>query len=93
LVDLPGVDPKDIQISIEDNFLTIKGEKESKHQTTEDKYSKVERYFGKFYRRFALPDYLDHEQISAKTKHGVLEISIPKKEQRVLKKIEIKTEE
>lgn len=76
--ELPGIDPKDIEISMENGMLTIKGEKftESEKQTKD--YSRVERYSGKFYRRFALPDIADDAGISAKAKHGVLEVVIPK---------------
>ena len=70
LVDLPGIEAKDIEISAENNFLTIQGEKKSERQTENEQYSRVERFFGKFYRRLALPDYLQPEQISARINMG-----------------------
>lgn len=77
--DLPGIDKDHIKISMENNLLTIKGEH---RQTIEEKhkgYIRTERVTGKFYRRFALPETADGENITAHTEKGVLEILIPKK--------------
>ena len=91
--DIPGVKPEDIEVSMEAGVLTVKGEKESEAKTEKEGYKKVERTYGSFYRRFSLPDSADGEAISAKCKHGVLEIIIPKRESVKPKKIDILIEE
>jgi len=91
--DIPGVKPEDIEVSMEAGVLTVKGEKESEAKTGKEGYKKVERTYGSFYRRFSLPDSADGEAISAKCKHGVLEIIIPKRESVKPKKIDILVEE
>jgi HSP20 family protein len=78
--DIPGVDPKDIKLHMEANVLTIEGERLDEHTDESAGYRRVERARGIFYRRFSLPDTADEEGISAKGKHGVLEITIPKKD-------------
>lgn len=87
--DIPGVKPEDIDVSMEDGVLTIKGEKESESKTEKDGYKRVERTSGSFYRRFSLPDTANAEAISAKSKNGVLEIVIPKREAVKPKKISV----
>ena len=91
--DIPGVKPEEIDISMEDGVITIKGEKETEAKTEQNGYKRVERTFGSFYRRFSLPDTADAEAISAKSKHGVLEITIPKRESVKPKKINVSSEE
>jgi HSP20 family protein len=93
LADIPGVKPEDIDVNMEDGVLTIKGEKQSESKTEENGYKRVERTFGTFYRRFSLPDTADPEGITAKTKHGVLELVIPKREAAQPKKIKVEAEE
>ena len=89
LADVPGVDPKDIEISMDKGILSIKGER--KVETTEQigKLTRNECAYGAFYRRFALPDSADADGISANGKHGVLEISIPKKPETTPRRINI----
>ncbi len=91
--DLPGVDPKEIQVSMENNVLSIKGERKLERKVKEDNYTRTERFSGTFYRRFTLPDEANGERIQAKGKHGVLEISIPKKEPHIPKRIDVRVEE
>ena len=93
IADIPGVKPEDIEVSMDAGVLTIKGEKESETKTEKEGYKRVERSFGSFYRRFNLPDYADGDAISAKSKHGVLEVIIPKKEAVLPKKINVTAEE
>jgi HSP20 family protein len=93
IADIPGVKKENIHVSLENNILTIQGERRSEKKETENNYSRVERTQGQFYRRFSLPQTVDEGKISAKCKHGVLEISIPKKESGLEKQIEIKVEE
>lgn len=87
--DIPGVDPKDIEIHMEKGVLTIKGERNAETKTEDGKFTRVERVHGSFYRRFALPDTADAEQIRATGKHGVLEIVIPKKAEAAPRRITI----
>jgi HSP20 family protein len=76
--DIPGVDPKNIEIIAENGVLTIRGNRPSETRETRVGYSRVERPCGSFYRRFSLPDTADLAQIGARSTHGVLEIGIPK---------------
>lgn len=87
--DIPGVDPKDIEIHMEKGILTIKGERKQEVKEETEKYTRVERARGVFYRRFALPDSADAEGISASGKHGVLEIVIPKRAETTPRRINI----
>ena len=87
--DIPGVNPEEINVSMEDGVLTIHGEKKTEAETEKKGYKRVERTFGSFYRRFTLPDTADADAISAKSNHGVLEIVIPKREAVKPKKITV----
>lgn len=87
--DIPGVKPEEIDISMEAGVLTIKGEKKTEALTEKENYKRVERTYGSFYRRFSLPDTADAEAISAVSKNGVLEITIPKRESVQPKKISV----
>lgn len=89
LADIPGVDPKEIEISMDKGILSIKGERSYENKSENGKLTRVERSYGTFYRRFALPDSADAEGISADGKHGVLEISIPKKPETTPRRIAI----
>lgn len=93
LADIPGVKPEDIDVHMEAGVLTIKGEKESEYKTEKEGFKRVERSYGSFYRRFNLPDSADGEAIKAKSKHGVLEIVIPKRDAVKPKKINVTSEE
>ncbi len=88
--DIPGVDPENIDISMEKGVLTIKGERSSESTQETENYRRVERVNGQFYRRFTLPDSADADKIEAKSKHGVLTITIPKQEVAVSRRIEVK---
>jgi HSP20 family protein len=87
--DVPGVEPKDIEVSLEDGVLTVKGERKSEAKDEGEGYTRTERSYGSFYRRFTLPDTADADNISAKTEHGVLKLRIPKKEKVLPKKITV----
>lgn len=87
--DVPGVPPKDIKISMNQNVLTIEGERESEHKEKKENFVRYERSKGSFYRRFTLPDMVDPENIVAKSKNGVLEITIPKTNKNISHKIEV----
>jgi HSP20 family protein len=93
LADLPGVKPEDIDLSMEEGVLTIKGEKKTEAKAQRENYKRVERTYGSFYRRFSLPDTANAEGISARSRHGVLEIVIPKREAIQPKKITVAAED
>ena len=78
--DIPGVEPGDIEVTMENGVLTLKGERRLETQGEGDNgYRRVERAYGSFHRRFTLPETADAEAISASGKHGVLEVVIPKR--------------
>jgi HSP20 family protein len=89
LADIPGVDPKDIEVHMDKGILSLKGERQSQAKEQNGKFTRVERTHGSFYRRFALPDSADADGITAVGKHGVLEISIPKKPETTPRRITI----
>lgn len=91
-VDLPGVKKEDINVDVKENVVTISGKRETKKETKEEEYYKVESSYGKFERSFTLPENVDTENIHAASQDGVLEVVIPKMEkmEKRSKKIEIK---
>lgn len=89
MADIPGVDPKDIEVHMENGILTIKGEKESEKKEEREGYKRVERSYGSFYRRFSLPDSADPDKITAKSNNGVLEVTIAKQEKVQPRKISV----
>ncbi|MGH8509827.1 MAG: Hsp20/alpha crystallin family protein [Gammaproteobacteria bacterium] len=87
--DLPGIDPKDIEITMDNGVLSVKGQRASDTEEARAGYKRVERAYGTFYRRFSLPDTADAEQIEATGRNGVLEIVIPKHERVQPRKIAV----
>ena len=87
--DLPGLSEEDVNIEVEDRVLTVSGERKAEHEETKEGYHRVERAFGSFSRSLTLPDGVDAEAVSASFDRGVLEIRIPKPEQRKPRKISI----
>ncbi|MGH8598845.1 MAG: Hsp20/alpha crystallin family protein [Gammaproteobacteria bacterium] len=87
--DIPGVAPESIEITMDNGVLTLQGERKEEVNETKAGARRVERVFGAFYRRFALPDGVDAERIVARGDNGVLEISIPKVEKAKLRRIEV----
>ena len=77
-VDVPGVDAKDIEVTMEKGVLSIRGERKNENIDEHEGYKRIERTRGSFYRSFALPDTADAEGITAKGQNGVLEVVIPK---------------
>ncbi len=88
--DVPGVDPRDIEVSVEDGVLTISGERKTEEREESAGWTRVERHSGRFHRSFTLPETVNAEGVSAKGEHGTLEISIPKQAKAQPKKIEVK---
>jgi HSP20 family protein len=80
-VEVPGVKQQDINISVEENTLTIKGERKQESQVNEGDYSRFERTYGAFQRSVLLPPTVDADRVKASYKDGVLEIQLPKKEE------------
>jgi HSP20 family protein len=93
IIDVPGVNPKDVDISMENNVLTLKGSREDTTKEDKQGYHRIERTKGSFYRRFTLPDTADAEQVSAKSQHGVLEVTIGKKRAVQARKIVVSSNE
>lgn len=89
LADLPGVDPSQIEVQMDKGILSIKGERKTEAVTESERYSRVERAHGVFYRRFALPDSANPEGVTATGKHGVLEIAIPKRPETTPRRIQV----
>ncbi len=91
-LDVPGVSKEDIEITTEDNVLTISGERKQSQEVKDEDYYKVESVYGTFSRSFTLPEKVDVDNIHAESKNGVLEVVIPKLEDKAKqpKKITIK---
>jgi HSP20 family protein len=87
--DLPGVAEDDVQIEVRDNVLTISGERQAEHSEKRNGYYRVERAFGGFSRSLTLPDGVDADEIQATFDKGVLEVRIPKPEERKPRRISI----
>ena len=87
--ELPGMDRKDIALHLENNVLTIRGDRQFKKETKEDNYHRIERSYGGFSRSFSIPTTVDEEKIRADYKDGVLKVALPKKEQAKPKQIQI----
>jgi HSP20 family protein len=90
--EIPGMDSKDIDISLSGDILTIKGEKKSEREETKENYHLVERSYGTFARSLRLPVGVEADKIEAAYKQGVLTVTCPKKEEVKPKAIEIKAE-
>ncbi len=77
--EVPGINEKDIEIKIEDNTLTLRGERNFEKETKEENYHRIERAYGSFFRSFSLPLYINQDTIKAEHLNGVLKIVMPKK--------------
>lgn len=89
--DLPGIDPQEIEVQMDKGILSIKGERQGESIAETGRFSRVERRYGSFHRRFALPDSADADGISASGRNGVLEIVIPKKPETTPRRIQVGT--
>ncbi len=90
--EVPGLDPKDIDISLSDGMLTIKGEKKQEREEKEADYHLVERSYGSFTRSIRLPKEVQGGKISASYKNGILKITLPKSEEAKKKEVKIKVQ-
>ncbi len=91
--DIPGVDPKDVNITVQEGVLTLRGEKKEEREEKKQNFHRVERFVGEFYRELPLPPGADQEKIVATTAKGVITITIPKKPEVQPKKIAVKAVE
>jgi HSP20 family protein len=89
-VEIPGIDPKGLDISVTGDVLTIRGEKHDETQTEGHNYHRVERRYGAFTRTLTLPAAVDAQAVEAKAHDGVLEIRLPKKPEARPRKVDIK---
>ncbi len=90
--ELPGIDPKDIDISLTNDILTIKGEKKQEKEEKEENYHLIERSYGSFTRSVRVPGQVQSDKINATFKNGVLKVTLPKTEEAKKKEIKIKVE-
>lgn len=88
--DIPGVDPNDIiNVTLENNILTISGRRESEKKEEKEGYRRIERSKGQFLRRFVLPETVDDTKVSADNEKGVLYVTIPKSAKQKAKRIKV----
>lgn len=88
--DVPGVDPKDIEITMENGVLAIRGQRSSESTKEENGYRRIERSYGRFFRRFTLPETADADAVSAECSNGVLTVRIGKRPEVQSRRIEVK---
>ncbi len=87
--ELPEIDQKDIDIRIEDNTLTLRGERKHSEKIKQENFHRIERYYGSFQRSFTLPQNIDQEKVKASCDKGVLTITLPKREETKPKQITV----
>ena len=87
--ELPGVKKEDVEITVENNLLTLKGERKFEKDVNKEQYHRIERAYGSFLRSFSLPNRVAQDQVQAKFENGLLLITIPKVPEARPKKIEI----
>ncbi len=88
--ELPGIDIKDVEISLSDGILSVKGEKKHEKEDKSEGYHRVERRYGSFHRSFRIPGKVESDKVDASYKDGILKVLLPKAEGTETKKIEIK---
>ena len=88
-IEVPGIDEKDIDVRVENNTLTVHGERKIEKEEKEENYRRVERQYGSFTRSFTLPQTVDTENVSATYDKGVLKIALPKKAEAKPKQIKV----
>ena len=88
--EIPGIDVKDLKVTLTDGIVTIKGEKKKEQEEKEENYHRVERHYGSFERSFRLPDGIKTKELDAQYKDSILKLTLPKAEVSEVKKIEVK---
>ncbi len=91
-VEAPGMDKKDFKVQVEDGVLRICGEKKLEREKSDRNYHVVERSYGRFERAVRLPDYVDADKVKAKYENGVLTLTLPKKEEKKAKVVDVEIE-
>ncbi len=89
-MELPGVDPDQVRLSLENNILTVRGEKKPQAEDGSDRVHRFERKYGQFERAFVLPNTVDSERVDARHEHGVLFVTVPKAERAKPREIRVK---
>lgn len=89
-VELPGVNKDDVKITMQDNILTVRGEKKEEKETRQSNYHRLERSYGSFQRSFTLPNAVKADKVEAQYKDGILTITLPKSEEAKRKQIEVR---
>jgi HSP20 family protein len=89
-LELPGVDKDDVKITMQENLLTIRGQKKEEKESNGSQYRRVERSYGEFQRTFQLPSSVKSDRIEAAYRDGILTVSLPKAEEARSKQIEVK---
>ena len=87
--ELPGIDPKDVDVHVENNVLTLRGERKFESEVKREQYHRVERAYGTFSRSFTLPNVVDTDNIKAEFKDGVLRVTLPQREEAKPKQIQV----
>jgi HSP20 family protein len=87
--EIPGIEEKDVEIKVEDNTLTLRGERKFEKETKEENYHRIERAYGSFFRSFTLPNYVDQDKIEAEHENGILKIRMPKRAELKPRKVKI----
>jgi len=89
-LEVPGIEQKDLDVSVENNTLTVKGERKFEQEEKEENFHRIERRYGSFYRAFTLPSTVDTESIAANYNAGVLKLELKKKPEAQPKQIQVK---
>jgi|SRR6186713_2995783 len=87
--ELPGIEAKDVTISLDNNVLTLRGERRTDREISHENYHRMERAYGSFYRSFAIPAFVDVENVRAEFRNGLLTITLPKKDSAKGRSIEV----
>ena len=87
--ELPGIDPKDVEVRVENNTLFLKGQRKFENEVKEENYHRIERSYGSFTRTFALPSTVNADNVTAEYKSGILTLTMPKREEAKPKTIKI----
>jgi len=87
--EVPGIVEDDIEIKIENNTLTLHGERKFEKETKEENFHRIERAYGSFHRSFTLPNYIDQDKIKAEHENGILKITMPKKTEMKPRKVKV----
>ena len=88
--ELPGIEPRDVAVTIDNNVLTLKGERRLEKEVKKENYHRLERAYGTFARSFALPAFVDAENVKAEFKNGLLIVTVPKKANARTRAVEVK---